>query len=92
MVTFSAPRAFASRKLEEDQDLVSSSSSTAKESFALFGFLSKKTVFAINRAAITLFQKNLPQLTQLKNQVHFSFLEDENLILQKDLTFIELYG
>lgn len=59
-------------QLLEGADLVSSLSSTAKESFALFKFLGKKGGFAINRAAITLFHQNLQQLSQLKDKINLS--------------------
>ena len=67
-------------QLLEGADLVPSTSSVAKESFALFDFLHKKGDFAINKAAITLFHQNRQQLSQLKDEVSFDFLALEILL------------
>ncbi|XP_024024302.1 senescence-associated carboxylesterase 101 isoform X3 [Morus notabilis] len=74
VITFVTKPDFATHQLlQEGADLVPSSSSIAAESFALFGFLRRKADFAVDRAAITLFDRHRHQLSQLKNEINYSY-------------------
>ncbi|PON47464.1 Fungal lipase-like domain containing protein [Parasponia andersonii] len=72
IIAFVTSSSFALNQLQHGSDLVSSSSSPAKESFALFESLSSKTQFAINKASITLFDQNLDKLSELKAKIEYS--------------------
>ena len=69
IVAFFTSPDYAIDQLRKGSDLVSPSSSCAKKSFDLFSSISGETHFAINRAAITLFDQYHDQLEELKNKV-----------------------
>ncbi|PON75996.1 Acyl hydrolase, partial [Trema orientale] len=73
IITFFTSHDFAIDQLKQGPDLVSSSSSVAKDSFGLFVSLSGKTQFAINRAAISLFDQHRDKLrSELKDKINDS--------------------